>query len=142
MRLPEWLDGRVTVSESGCWLWAGAKQTRGYGSLTNGAGGTQLAHRWVYQSMVGAIPAGLTIDHLCMVKACVNPEHLEPVTAGENVRRAGLVARARNTHCGKGHEFTAENTYIDPRGRRACRTCMRTRDRSRERLRPVMAVAA
>jgi hypothetical protein len=73
-----------------CWLWGGLQNKWGYGRVRNG----RLAHREVYRELVGEIPAGLTIDHLCRNTLCVNPKHLEPVTQAENNRRA-IVARQR-----------------------------------------------
>ena len=70
-----------------CWLWTGTKQKNGYGSF-GFKGRTVRAHRWSYEFHVGQIPDGLHIDHLCRVRNCVNPEHLEPVTHAENMRRA------------------------------------------------------
>lgn len=85
--LPPRMAAKVRVSAGGCWLWTGAIQTRGYGSTGIGGGRTGLAHRVAYVALVGPIPQGLTLDHLCEVKRCVNPAHLEPVTAAENLRR-------------------------------------------------------
>jgi HNH endonuclease len=103
-----------------CWLWTGAT-TKGYGRF-RGTG----AHRFAYELLVGPIPQGLQLDHLCRVRNCVNPEHLEPVTCQENLRR-GFIAKARAgqrpTHCPQGHEFTTENTYIWRGNKRACKTC-------------------
>lgn len=109
---------RITFADDGCWLWNGAVQSRGYGSVGDG-GRTHLAHRWVYERLVGPIPDGLTIDHLCRVKRCVNPDHLEPVTAAVNLRRwaDGI------THCPRGHAYDDVNTYVNPRGERQCRAC-------------------
>jgi hypothetical protein len=76
-------------------------------------------HRYIYELFSGPIPVGLVLDHLCRVRHCVNPEHLEPVTIAENVRR-GLKGRMV-THCPKGHEYTPENTYTY--NRRECRRC-------------------
>lgn len=117
----------------GCWLWTGALNSSGYGHFKVG-GRTVVAHRWAYEQEVGPIPDGLTIDHLCRVRACVKVEHLEVVTNQLNTLRGiGLAARnARKTHCLRGHEFTAKNTYIRPVGKRVCRACDRQRHRPRE----------
>lgn len=82
--------GKVQVNDDGCWLWTGKLNNSGYGSFGVGARGTGVrgAHRWSYEYHVGPIPKGLQIDHLCRVRNCVNPGHLEPVTAAENNRRA------------------------------------------------------
>lgn len=72
------------VDENGCWLWQGCLNVRGYGQLGKGS---RAAHRVFYERHVGPIPEGLTIDHLCRVRHCVNPAHMEPVTVAENVRR-------------------------------------------------------
>jgi hypothetical protein len=72
-----------------CWLWTGSRNGRGYGLLNVATGASPVrAHRFSYELLVGTIPAGLQLDHLCGVKACVNPAHLEPVTNEENSRRA------------------------------------------------------
>lgn len=112
------------VSTNDCWLWARAKHPLGYGNMRI-SGKTQYAHRVVYEALVGEIPAGYSLDHLCRASACVNPDHLEPVTHKENVLR-GVGPTAENsqkTHCQHGHEFTNENTRITVAGGRLCRTC-------------------
>lgn len=109
-----------------CWLWNASKfATTGYGQFNSGTTIT-TAHRWGYQNIVGPIPAGLELDHLCRVRRCVNPEHLEPVTREENVRR-GLASgpRLKSTTCSEGHPFDVENTYYYPNGDRLCRACRR-----------------
>ena len=82
----ERFEVKVDRQPGGCWLWTGATTDKGYGVFWDGKLGR--AHRWAYTHWRGPIPEGLTLDHLCQVKACVNPDHLEPVTALENYRRA------------------------------------------------------
>ena len=105
-----------------CWHWRPAPNKRGYGVLTTWSGGKQTseyAHRISYELSVGTIPEGLTIDHLCMNKRCVNPAHLEAVTGPINSRRWSQSI----THCAHGHEYTEANTYVDSRNCRNCRGC-------------------
>jgi hypothetical protein len=114
---------------SGCWLWTGGVRCGGYGQLWSG-GKQVVAHRFAYEQFVGPIPSGLTLDHLCRVRCCVNPRHLEPVTQKENVLRGfGPTAEnKRTTHCQQGHEYTPENTLIIAGVSRRCRTCNRKRN--------------
>ena len=88
-------------------------------------------HRLSYEAFKGPIPEGMHIDHLCRVRNCYNPEHLEAVTQAENNRRMGLVI----THCKRGHEYTEENTIHRKgnNGRRACRTCVIAKAKERRR---------
>ena len=97
----------LPTSPDGCWEWTGTKIDQGYGHHFCGIETRKTArvHRIAYEVWKGQIPEGLTIDHLCYNRACVNPLHLEPVTRGDNVRRA----RARVTHCPRGHEYTLDN---------------------------------
>jgi len=108
---------------SGCWPWRGASSS-GDGKMSI-AGRTRRGHRVAYEIVKGPIPDGLTIDHLCRNRRCINPEHLEAVTNRENVLRGeGLSAQnARKTHCPQSHQYTYANTAIDRRGKRYCRTC-------------------
>lgn len=116
----------------GCWLWTAAVSREGYGVFgAERVGGRNRfvhSHRYAYELLVGPIPDGLHLDHLCRVPRCVNPAHLEPVTPRENTLR-GIGPSAKNavkTHCKHGHPFTPENTRIDHRtGNRSCWTCRR-----------------
>lgn len=107
-----------------CWLWTAAINSCGYGSFWDGDRIGQ-AHRWVYEFCVGEIPDGLTIDHLCRVRNCVNPWHMEPVTNKENILRgeAPSASHALKTHCPKGHAYDSNNTYVARNGSRHCRRC-------------------
>lgn len=118
---------KVKFTEA-CWVWAGSTQRLGYGNFgVKFKSGWRIvpAHRWAYEFCVGPIPDGLTLDHLCRVRNCVNPDHLEPVTLRENILRGeNMAARyARRTHCDKGHEFTPENTSFHNGGVRRCKRC-------------------
>lgn len=111
---------------TGCWLWSGCVNEHGYGLI--GVHGRQSrAHRVLFEIFRGAVPDGLVLDHLCRVRCCVNPEHLEPVTNAENLRRGeGISAtNARKTHCKHGHPFDEANTYLWRGSVRVCRTCNR-----------------
>lgn len=132
---PRIADKIGSTNERGCWLW-GAATTNGYGVVQH-EGRVQRAHRVVYALLRTVVPDHLELDHLCRVRGCVNPDHLEPVTqVVNNARSDSASARhARQTLCVRGHEFTPENTYMANRERgkkeRFCRECMRARDRAR-----------
>lgn len=119
---------------NGCWEWTAYRLPKGYGQFTDGLGRQIRAHRFAYELLVGPIPEGLVIDHLCRNRACVNPAHLEPVTNHENILRGTRVG-TRATHCRNGHERTPENTRLKVDGSVTCRVCQRTwhRRRSAER---------
>jgi HNH endonuclease len=130
-RLPERFWQKVAPCPmSGCWLWAAAQQGNGYGTYKF-YGKTGLVHRYVYRELVGEIPAGLQLDHLCRQRCCCNPNHLEPVTPAVNVQRSTAPEAARRrhaavTHCPSGHEYTPANTIRwenDWRRHRVCRVC-------------------
>lgn len=116
-----------------CWPWVGGQGGPGYGYFED-----VPAHRVAYELLVGPIPEGLTIDHLCRNKLCVNPAHLEPVTLRVNILRSDnpFAVNARKIACIHGHPFTGDNLIVRPQGGRACRTCVRAADAAlRERLR-------
>lgn len=110
-----------------CWLWTGYINDTGYGVVWVSPGlAMRNAHRVAYMLLVGPIPDGLVLDHLCRVRHCVNPAHLEPVVPRENKLRgiSPAAINAAKTHCINGHEFTPENTYVwAPRAMRQCRAC-------------------
>ena len=117
----------------GCWLWTGAlKSSRhdskagGYGNFHPTTYGAANAHKFSYVLLVGPVPDGLVLDHLCRVRRCVNPQHMEPVTNQENLLRGdGFPAiNARKTHCQAGHPLAGENLSVTLQGRR-CRICHR-----------------
>ncbi len=139
-----------TEPNSGCWLWMGTITEKGYGRFWDGSAMVQ-AHRFSYERYKGIIADGLELDHLCRVRSCVNPDHLEPVTGIENRTRGALArgfwitestrknlllgsdVRKRRTHCLHGHEYTPSNTTSDAEGYRRCVTCRRYQNSSRVR---------
>lgn len=121
---------RRSEQRGSCRIWTGTLDYGGYGHLTLNYR-TELVHRLSYETHVGPIPPGMQIDHLCRVRSCINPAHLEAVTARENQRRgeSPVSINARKTHCVRGHELAGANLYVTPDGRRQCRTCHRERVR-------------
>ena len=133
--MPRWLPfrdrllgGLVIDPSSGCLLWQGAPDQDGYGHIR--LNGKQVrVHRVMFEMFVGPIPPGVEPDHLCRIRHCAAPAHLELVTHKENMLRGLGVGstNAAKTHCDHGHEFTEANTYIMPSGGRDCRACIRDR---------------
>ena len=122
-QLPVRIASKIAIeSDNGCWLWT-ASSWQGYGQVS-WQGRPVKAHRLIYKLLVGPVPEGMTLDHLCRKRACVNPAHLEPVSHQVNLLRGeGFPSvNARKTHCIHGHEFTVENTGRNSLGR-YCRSC-------------------
>ena len=131
---------KIRVGSGGCWIWTGAMDARGYGMVRT-RGRTWRAHRFAFLLAEGYIPPrpsyhhpqhgkALVLDHRCKNSSCVNPDHLEVVTNGENIRRGDAGKRERErTHCPSGHPYDEANTYVYPDGRRECRTCNREANR-------------
>ena len=114
----------MRMSENGCWHWLGALTSEDYGFLYF-QGKRMAAHRLSYETFVGPIPKGIVLDHLCRDHTCINPDHLDPCTPGENVRR-GISHYGSRTHCEAGHPYTSENTAINKAyDSRQCRICKR-----------------
>lgn len=116
-----------------CWLWMHLVNEGGY-PIQKTHDTTIFVHRYMYEHLVGSVSEGFELDHLCRVRNCCNPGHLEPVTPRINQQRSNSFAglNARKTHCIHGHEFTPENTYFPPKrpNRRQCRACVRERARA------------
>ena len=121
-------QSKVRVDGNGCWLWTGSLNLGGYGLFKRPSPErVGVAHRYAYEVLVGPIPEGLNLDHLCRVRNCVNPRHVEPVTQRENIMRGeSIVARAAAaTHCPSGHPYAGDNVYVNQQGYRYCRACRR-----------------
>lgn len=146
----KWFRGKISIDpDAGCWLWSGRIMRGGYGHGYGRKGmRTNCAHRLVYDRLVGPIPPGHDLDHLCRVRRCVNPDHLEPVTRSENLRRGltGKHYRVR-TECAKGHPLVGANVihgvrkgHVAADGKpvdfatRLCRICANARKRTRRLL--------
>lgn len=116
-----------------CWIWNGGRTVKGYGMISIGGKG-RLAHRAIYELLVGDIPEGLVLDHLCCVKECVNPDHLEPVTITENVLRGHRERGGETGTCIYGHPLEPRKDGL--RVRNYCKVCGALREAERrERVR-------
>lgn len=129
-----YIECRTTAPLPDCQIWTGAND-RGYGRIYVD-GRSARVHRVVWELKNGPIPDGLTIDHLCRVRACINTDHMELVSGAENTSRAApfrprVSPRQKSTHCKVGHEFTPENSGSNGGGRRICLTCRRNKDEAR-----------
>lgn len=121
----------VSKSANGCWVWNASRNSDGYGRFMY-RGQRGHAHRFAYEALIGPVPDGLVIDHLCRVRHCVNPAHMEAVTDRVNTLRGvgPSAVNAVKTHCKHGHAFTEANTYVTSRGKRQCRPCQQQRNRT------------
>lgn len=129
---------KVEKRSDGCWEWSGARSD-GYGHIRI-RGRLVLAHRLAYEMFVGPVPIGKELDHKCRNTYCVNPDHLEPVTHAENLRRGinfrkengtYIASMSKRVNCPKGHPYNEENTGHLANGNRYCLTCNRERNRLR-----------
>lgn len=123
----------VHVSPTGCWLWTGHIDDKGYGRFQV-KGKWRKAHVCAYESRHGPVPEGKEVGHICKLRACVKPEHLKALTHIENIQMGdigGHKYHSLKTHCPQGHEYSEENTYRKPNGHRECRTCQRYQRRKR-----------
>jgi HNH endonuclease len=141
MGLPDRFWAKTSIEDRGyetpCLMWTAYRMPNGYARYAH-EGQACYAHRVVYETVVSPIPPGLTVDHLCRNRACVNPWHMEPVTNRVNILRGETImaTNAAKTHCVHGHEYTPENTIINPKtGRRRCATCAREQQDERNRQR-------
>ena len=127
------IQERITVTAAGCWEYP-CRNGSGYGVIGLGGRGGKTArtHRVVYEALVGPIPEGLDIDHLCRNRSCCNPQHLEPVTRQVNAQRG--LRKTEQTHCKQGHALSGNNLKITEK-QRICLTCARTNSRESHRRR-------
>lgn len=125
-RLPPSFWNKIVEDSFGCWRWKASKTSGGYARFSANRM-TRVAHRYAFEILVGPIDAHLQLDHLCRIRDCVNPSHLEPVSARENTRRGFGPSgnNMRKTHCASGHALSGENLRIMKDGERRCVACQR-----------------
>lgn len=135
-------DMIMPIPWSGCWVWTGVLNGGGYG-VVSVANRARLAHRVIFELLRHRVPDGLELDHKCRVRSCVNPDHLEPVTRSENIRRGlapGQLSALQTklalerTHCPYGHPYSDDNLIVQKTGR-VCRECKKRRQKAAFRLR-------
>lgn len=123
----------------GCWVWTAGRSTNqfGHGVFSVGRGVSKGAHRFMYEQVVGPIPEGCVLDHLCRNTSCVRPDHLEPVPQRVNLHRgtSPVAINAAKTECKRGHPLSGDNLIVTKTGCRQCRECRRTKDRLRRAAR-------
>jgi len=122
---------KVRHDASGCWLWEAGLTDHGYGTFRLGgrSDGKIYAHIYTYELLIGRVPDGLELDHLCRTPSCCNPWHLEPVTHRINSLRgiSPTILMHRANLCKRGHSLLGDNAYVRPSGERNCRICLRMR---------------
>lgn len=126
-----YLMARCEVNDDDCWIWQGAKDSTGYGYVGRNQTGSRSVHRVMYIIKYGMVPKELDLDHKCRSKHCINPDHLEPVTRSENLRR-GYKARGELKACHRGHPYV-EGSYYDYGRGKMCKECLRVAERRRYR---------
>lgn len=126
-------DADFTIAENGCWLWQGYVNADGYGRVNRGPATEppKLAHRYIYEKVVGEIPAGFEIHHACRVSRCVNPAHMLVVTPQEHKR----IEQSERTHCRRGHSYAEHGRFHRGKTARYCRACERENARRRAAVR-------
>ncbi len=131
--LPSRIAEKIEPDPNDCWLWTAYRNRAGYGLTRQRPFRTRLAHRIVWLLLRGSIPDGLHLDHLCRVRACVNPNHLRVVTCAENNLAEGAMGQgalnAQKARCPHGHPYDEENTFVagahGGQRYRQCKTCMK-----------------
>ncbi len=135
MEIPFWFRrfwAKIAVRPWDCWEWTASLRKDGYGRFGI-KGVIHTTHVVSYTLLVAPVPSGLTLDHLCRNRKCVNPDHLEIVTRRVNILRGNAPAaiNARKTHCNNGHPLEGDNLYTDAKGKRRCKFCTKANDKCR-----------